>query len=243
MTLEEVLIIGSLDGIYVYNGVVEKILECQLPTDMIFFNGSLFVANGKKIYYSDKIISRGSEIRAFAVSDGTLYDASGCIFETLTSKTVAKRGSTSIIDFEGKLYDASYNGEIRETLTDKLVVKRNRGHIKLFTDGKELYDFGVNGVYKTLSNELISKRNDLISMAKYDGNLYGITVEGEIYKLPEDKFISRRNGWANTITVCNGVLYDGGYYGLYETLSGKQVLDKEVFVLLPVKKNEYKTLK
>ncbi len=232
----EALIIGSLDGVYVYDGNVEKILDCPLPTAMAFFEDKLFVACGKRIYYSSEVIERGSEIKAFAVN-GTLYDASGRIYETLTGKTVAKRGPTSLVSFKGKLYDASYNGEIKETLSNKLVAKRSTSYIRLFTDGKDLYDFGVDGVYKTLSNELISRRNDLISIAAHDGKLYGLTVEGEIYELHSDKFIGKRHSWATTMAVCNGVLYDGGYYGLYETLSGKQIFSEEVFVLLPVNKS------
>jgi hypothetical protein len=95
---EEVLVFGSIDGVYFFDGKIVK-----------------------------KIAEREASVRALEVFGGRLYDAGyyNEIRRTMDNEVAAERDDAvmALKVFGGELYDATYDGKIRITMKDRVVVK------------------------------------------------------------------------------------------------------------------------
>ncbi len=102
----------------------------------------------------------------------------------------------------------------------------------------ELYEGGIAGVNKLVSNRDTSKiiwirdRENLSSLCSHYKILYdasnGPPFEGnyEIHETLSNKLISTRENQIKALVSHNNKLYDGGLYGIYETLADIKISDR-----------------
>jgi len=139
---EEVLVFGSSDGVYYFDGrIVKKIAERNGPVMALeVWNRDLYDAG----YYRDAgyyheiyrtidnevVAERDDWIRALKVWNGELYDAGDYrkIYRTMDNEVVAERNNR-VLTLEvlgGDLYDAGYYRKIYRTRDSKVVLDFGR---------------------------------------------------------------------------------------------------------------------
>ena len=108
----------------------------------------------------------------------------------------------------------------------------------------EIYEGTIGGIHKfnllddeRLDAEIVSQRGSVMSLCSHDGSLFSSTIcypeteKCEIHEVFTDKLIANRKGAVRGMASHKGKLYDGGYGGVYETLSGKKLSDDGCEVL------------
>jgi len=128
---EEVLVFGSSDGVYYFDGKIVK-----------------------------KIAVRNGPVMALKVFDGKLYDAGYYyeIYRTMDSKVVAERDdwTMALEVLGGVLYDAGLYRKIYRTMDNEIVAKRDDWVMTLEVFDGKLYDAGNYGrIYRTMDNEVV----------------------------------------------------------------------------------------
>jgi hypothetical protein len=127
---EEILVFGSKDGIYCFDGNnVKKIVERDnMVWDLVVWNGELYDAAGKKIYRTrdNRVVAeRDASIYALAVWNGELYDAGNYrkIYRTRGNRVVAERDASvvALVVWNGELYDATWT-TIYRTRDNKVIL-------------------------------------------------------------------------------------------------------------------------
>jgi hypothetical protein len=128
---EEVLVFGSSDGVYAYDG--------------------------KKV---KKIAERDGWVYALTVYNNELYDGGSYrkIYRTLRNEIVAERDGSvlALTVYNNELYDGGTHGKIYRTLDNKVVAERDDWVYALAVYKGELYDGGDYGLYNTFTNKMIT---------------------------------------------------------------------------------------
>ncbi len=99
----------------------------------------------------------------------------------------------------------------------------------------EIFEGTIGGVCKftTLDNkyigETVAEGRSVMAMCSHEGVLFDATPgspddeSDEIYETLADKVVAKRESRIRALASHDGVLYDGGWYGVCETFSGKKV--------------------
>ncbi len=153
----------------------------------------------------DLLIKKQNSVFDLCTHKDTIIEANydGRIWDVIKNKVVAKRSqiydALSVGSHDGVLYDGSYYGKIRETLSGRLVDKRLDEH----------------GCYQPVH-----------SFASHDGKLYASASHG-VYEIREgldSRLITKRN-WVLSVCSHGGKLYDAGRHGVADTLTGEEVFN------------------
>jgi hypothetical protein len=214
---EEVLVLGSVDGVYLWDaGRARQIVErSDVVMALVLWNWDLYDAGwyGRIYRTLDGVFrERGSRIFALAMYKGELVDggAYATIYRSRDDNPVTEAGCEHIITalraWKGKLYAGDVDGN----------VYRIRG-----------WEW----------ERIAEREHPITDLEVYEGELYDACCDlhswsGEIHRTAYNELIAKRSHRVCGLAVFRGELVDGGTYDrrshrgvVCNTMNGKSILN------------------
>ncbi len=120
---------------------------------------------------------------------------------------------------------------------DVLIAERSDYVWALCSHGGVLFDAGdYGGVFDTLNNVEVASRSSWVSaLCSHDGVLYDGGLYNAVFDTLNNVKVAERSDYVWALCSHGGVLFDAGDYGIYETSSGKPLVEgKSVRALVSV---------
>jgi len=200
---------------------------------LLLISGNVFSWDGRKVR---ELGGTGLGLCLCIHNDQLIEGGTGGVLNYNTGETYERDGFVqAVCSHRGVLYDSviEHRDEdkkqsiIRETITNKVVVKRRGAVMSLCSHGGLLYDgsYGFE-VHDTMSGKLVTKECDANVLCSHKEHLYAGGSNGIVFDVLEGHPVVRRGYRIWGLCSVRGCLYDSSEYGgVYETLTNRKVLD------------------
>ncbi len=184
----------------------------------------------------------GVDSSSSVVGDRLVYSSGKEVFlyvDGVDDALIASRSDwvMTLCSHGGVLFDGGLYNAVFDMLNNKLVASHSNWVMALCSHGGVLFDAcGYGGVFDTLNNKLVAERSGYVfSLCSHGGVLYDAGGYGGVFDTLNNKRVAERSDWVSALCSHGGVLLDAGDYGIYETSSGKLLVEgKPVHALVSV---------